>query len=127
MGQPMVYRRRLGELVKKRRIELSLSVRAAAKVAGIDRATWTGLEEGTKVTQDRHYAGIERALRWPTGYIASVASGVHPDARDPGAPELRDDNERKIWSMDLVDEDLRLDYIRMYRERRQASGEQETA
>lgn len=122
-----MYRHRLGKLVERRRIELGLSVRAAAKLAGIDRATWAALEDGSRLTQDRHYAGIERALQWPTSYVQSIASGEHPDARDPNEPELLDDNERLIWSMDALDEDLRRDYIRIYRKRKnKPSGTQET-
>lgn len=84
-----------------------------------------GLEEATRVTRDHHYAGIERALRWPLGTIAAIVSGSHPWVAepDPAAPDLRDDNERTIWSMDAVDEDLRRTYIRMYRERRDEGGE----
>lgn len=106
----------LGHQVRQQRQQLGLSIRAAARAAGVDRATWTGLEEGTRATQDRHYAGIERALDWPPGTIESIMSG---EPRQPAAPELRDDNERRIWAMDMVDEDLRREYIRMYRERRE--------
>lgn len=67
---------RLSRTVRERRQYLGLSVRAAAKLAGVDRATWTALEEGTRVTQDRHYGGIERALEWPAGHMAGVVRGA---------------------------------------------------
>lgn len=118
-GDSKVYRHELGKLVSQGRQELGLSIRAAARDAGVDRATWTALEEGSRVTQDRHYAGIERALEWPVGTIRAIVAGEHPSvtASTPTKPDLRDDNERRIWSMDAVDEDLRREYIRLYRER----------
>lgn len=106
----------------RRRQELGLSIRAAAKAAVVDRATWTALEEGTRTTQDRHYAGIEQALQWPTGTIQAIVSGEHPwleQLASTSTPDLLDDTERQIWSMDLLDEDLRWDYIRIYRKKKQ--------
>lgn len=116
-----VYRHKLGELVRQGRQELSLSIRAAASAAGVDRATWTALEDGSRVTQDRHYAGIERVLGWPSGTIETIVSGEHPWVTGSPAtsPELHDENERLIWSMDALDEDLRRTYLRLYRERNQ--------
>jgi transcriptional regulator with XRE-family HTH domain len=71
-------RRRLAQLVKQQRQNLGLSVRAAAKNAGVDRATWTGLEEGSRETQDRQFAGIERALDWPPGTIDQIRRNELP-------------------------------------------------
>jgi hypothetical protein len=63
---------RLSHEVRQRRTTLGLSVRAASTLAGLNRATWTALEDGTRSTQDRHYGGIERALQWPPGHIRSI-------------------------------------------------------
>ena len=63
---------RLARLVHARRLELRLSVRAAAKAAGVDRNTWSSLEDGSRVLQDRNYAKIEEALSWPTGEILRI-------------------------------------------------------
>lgn len=63
---------RLSRRVRTRRQELGLSVRAASKLAGVDRNTWASLEDGSRVTQDRHYGGIERTLQWPTGHILAL-------------------------------------------------------
>jgi transcriptional regulator with XRE-family HTH domain len=68
-------RRRLGRLVKQQRQNLGLSVRAAAQKAGVDRATWTSLEAGSRDTQDRQFVGIERALEMPRGTIAAILRG----------------------------------------------------
>jgi hypothetical protein len=57
--------------VGSRRKKLGLSVRAAANDAGIDRATWTALEAGTRTIQDRHHAAIEGVLQWQPGAIAT--------------------------------------------------------
>jgi hypothetical protein len=73
---------RLPRAVKERRLYLRLSVRAAAKLAGIDRGTWMALEEGSRKTQDSNYAGIEMALQWPPGQIVKILKGP---GRDTGA------------------------------------------
>lgn len=73
-----MYRHKLGELVRQQRQRLGLSIRAAAREAGVDRATWTGLEDGTRATQDRHYAGIESAMRWAPGSIHAITQGREP-------------------------------------------------
>jgi hypothetical protein len=102
-----------------RRQKLALSVRAAAGAAGIDRATWTSLEAGTRVVQDRSHAAIEDVLQWPPGSIAAfVEDGVDPgvDAGNdptPGRPSSPagdddpppgdllpfDDVEQQIWAI----------------------------
>jgi transcriptional regulator with XRE-family HTH domain len=72
---------RLGRLVRLRRQKLKMSVRAAATAAGIDRATWTSLEAGTRNAQDRHHATIEDVLQWPAGTIAAnLEDGATPPA-----------------------------------------------
>src|SRR3954465_11144187 len=57
-------RQRLGELVLARRQELSVSLREAARRAGIMRPTWTGMEHGSRRTAAPDCAAIERALDW---------------------------------------------------------------
>lgn len=64
-------RRALGQWISQRRQDLRLSLRAAARLAGIDRATWTGIEDGSRQTQDTKYAAIEDALQLPRGSIAA--------------------------------------------------------
>jgi transcriptional regulator with XRE-family HTH domain len=72
MADADVGRGRLARLVQQQRQSLGLSVRAAARKAGVDRATWAGLEDGSRETQDRQFAGIERALEWAAGSIDAI-------------------------------------------------------
>lgn len=77
---------RLGRLVRLRRQQLTWSVRAAANAAGIDRATWTSLEAGTRNVQDRFHRAIEDTLQWPAGSIAAYLK----DGATPGASTVND-------------------------------------
>jgi hypothetical protein len=82
-------RQRLGLLVVARRKELGLSIREAARRAGVMRPTWTGLEEGSRRTADYNFAAMERTLSWGPGSIEAVLSGGEPTAIDSeGAPGL---------------------------------------
>jgi transcriptional regulator with XRE-family HTH domain len=71
-------RERLGRHVRQRRLQLNLSVRAAAQAAGLDRATWQGLEDGTRTTRDHKLAGIERVLGWVEGSVHTILAGGLP-------------------------------------------------
>src|SRR6185369_5378422 len=72
-------RQRLGELVLARRHELGLSLREAARRAGIMRPTWTGMEHGSRRTAAYNFAAIERALDWRPGSIEAVLAGGQPE------------------------------------------------
>ncbi|MET0492889.1 MAG: hypothetical protein ABW000_07125 [Actinoplanes sp.] len=65
----------LSRVVRDRRLEMGLSVNAAAKHAGINRLTWTAIEDGSRRTQEHNYAGVERALQWAAGSIQQLLSG----------------------------------------------------
>ena len=71
-------RERLGRQVAQRRTHLGLSVSAAARIAQIDRGTWTGIEKAARMTEAYNYAGIERALNWSPGSIAATLAGGNP-------------------------------------------------
>lgn len=86
-------RERLGQIVSDRRRTLGLSLSAAARAAGIDRATWTGMERGTRRTEEYNYASIDRALRWAPGSVDRVLAGGEPEPQEPS---------RSIPQMDLV-------------------------
>lgn len=86
---------RLARRVRQRRMELGLSVRAAAKVAGIDRDTWSKLEDGTRATQDRNYNAIERTLEWPQGEIDSIL-------KQQNVTKIRRPTEGEIRSMSMA-------------------------
>ncbi len=75
---PELDRARLAEAVERRRKMLGLSISAAARAAGIDRATWTGTERGTRRTEEYNFAAIERALGWAPGSVDAILSGGAP-------------------------------------------------
>jgi hypothetical protein len=75
-------RQRLGLLVVARRKELGLSIREAARRAGVMRPTWTGLEEGSRRTADYNFAAMERTLSWGPGSIEAVLTGGEPIVSD---------------------------------------------
>lgn len=84
-------RRRLAEQVRARRLELGISVRAAATQAGVARDTWIGLEEATRRTAETSYAAIEKTLQWETGSISAVLAGGEPTpvTEDPPGPAMQ--------------------------------------
>lgn len=72
-------REELAESIRDRRLLLGLSVRAAANEAGIDRETWTNAEAAKRQLSRRHWAGVERALRWAPGSISRILAGAEPE------------------------------------------------
>jgi hypothetical protein len=80
-------RQRLGQLVLARRKELGLSVREAARRAGVMRPTWTGLEQGSRRTADYNFAAMERTLDWRPGSFESVLGGGEPTPAGPPAAD----------------------------------------
>lgn len=65
----------LPTLMKDRRLALGLSVSAAAKIADVDRATWSKWEKGTAKPFDSNYVNIERALQWPPRQVSGILNG----------------------------------------------------
>lgn len=51
---------------------------AAARAAGINRATWTRLEDSDGGIQDYIYGAVERVLGWAPGSIDEVLDGGDP-------------------------------------------------
>lgn len=94
-------RRDLGIWIKNRRQDLRLSVREAARRAGIDRATWTGLEDGSRQTQDTKYAGIEDALEVAHGSIAARLRGEPVRRPEVGSEAWWDNLARKLPPADF--------------------------
>lgn len=79
----------LGEKIKARRTELRMSMNTAARVAGINRNTWSAVERGERDTEDYTYGAIERALDWKPGSIAAVLNGQIPEEAPPPQPVSR--------------------------------------
>lgn len=110
----------LDQAMNKRRLELIPPLRwsQVAQRAGMDSANLRRIRRGDIALTEFAAVGIDRALEWPQGQTWMT---YHKDSEN--TPDLLDDNERKIWSMDAVDEELRRDYIRMYREKKARAAE----
>jgi transcriptional regulator with XRE-family HTH domain len=82
-------RERLAQMIRVRRLELGLSATKAAQAAGIDRATWSNAETGTRRTLEHNHVGIERALSWRPGSIEAILAGGEPtpEQTDGGGDE----------------------------------------
>ena len=65
----------LGRAVRRDRVALGLSVVRAARVAGVDRATWARVEAGQPVRAGTLDA-IEHAIRWRAGDAWRILSGM---------------------------------------------------
>jgi transcriptional regulator with XRE-family HTH domain len=91
-------RERLGDLVRRRRMALGLSERAAASQVPMSRNTWSALEGGTKRTSAHKYAAVERVLCWAAGSIEVILTGGDPvetaAAGPPAADRLTAEIER---------------------------------
>lgn len=74
-------RQQLGEAVKARRLQLGISVRAAAESAGMARTTWISLEDASRRTAETNHAAIERTLKWGAGSLNAILRGEEPTPR----------------------------------------------
>lgn len=79
---------RLGRAVAERRLELGLSVRAAAMIAEINRATWGTLEEGDRRLSRHLWKGVEGALNWAPGSVSRILAGGDPTTLPDDHPEV---------------------------------------
>ncbi|MEU1240085.1 helix-turn-helix transcriptional regulator [Micromonospora parva] len=119
-------RRRLAEIIKTRRLERGLSTSRAAQAAGIDRATWSTAESGTRRTSEHNWAGIERALGWTTGSIAAILGGGDPT---PVNDEAVDEEIELVRTDPKLTDDVRERIIALILKRREtqrAAGLEET-
>lgn len=60
-----------------------MSLTDAAKLAGVARNTWMTAESGARAVRDQNFAGIEAAMRWVAGSVASVMHGGEPTVAEP--------------------------------------------
>lgn len=88
MAGAQTAQERLAQAVRDRRTWLGLSVREAAKQAEISRGTWQALEDGSRVTRDHNYGGIQRALDWPPGEIDRILKDDADGQRGPTDAEI---------------------------------------
>ncbi|GAA1028761.1 hypothetical protein GCM10009557_14980 [Virgisporangium ochraceum] len=85
----------LAQAVRKRRLEMGLSVPAILeRIPGaMARNTWEAMEKGTRKISDTKWAQVEQALDWAAGSIQRVIDGQGPIAtvtyhRDPSRPSV---------------------------------------
>lgn len=89
VGMAATDLQRLAAHVKRRRLQLNLSMLRAAEVADVSKDTWKRVEIGLPV---RHltYDRIEAALRWSIGSCRKVADGGDEVLIDPPqSPTIR--------------------------------------
>lgn len=122
-GDHEARRRRLGRLIHQRRVDLGLSITAAAGRAGLNPKTWGWLESGARATRETAWAAIERALRWAPGSVATVLAGgdptPHPDPHHDltTGETYTDPAEQALWDLNLPPDTRRalIAYLRAYR------------
>lgn len=94
---------RLGRLVSQRRQTMGMSISEAARLAGVDRATWTGVERGTRQPEDFTLGRIEATLQWASGSIDAIRDGADPRSTvDDQAARSPEEKEIDRWESDLI-------------------------
>lgn len=81
-------RERLARIVKRERTSRGLSVREAARLAGVDRDTWTGVENATRLTRDGKAALMEPVVGMGPGSFEAVLAGGDPTPIQMEKPPL---------------------------------------
>jgi transcriptional regulator with XRE-family HTH domain len=89
-------RERLGRQVKDRREELGLSIRSAAKLAGISAPTWTAVEEGKRTPHGHNARRVEHVLKWQSKAFDDSLAGRQPIVLSETEPEPIDPEDR-VW------------------------------
>ncbi|WP_127501198.1 hypothetical protein [Actinoplanes solisilvae] len=121
----------LAATVRQRRLDLGLSLRAAADQAGVARGTWMALEGGNRVILANNHAAIERVLQWTSGRIArlledgdsaSATTSEEVEKRGHAAVPVMDDAVERIYRSNLPAE-KKLQIIRMMLAERQRAEE----
>lgn len=114
-------RRRLDDLMNERRRELRIKWTEVARRAGMTPQNLLRIRKGQISISWDAADGIDDALQWERGGVQAIIDGRIPVkllVARPQDPELRDENERRIWALDGLDEDLRREYISRYRNRK---------
>lgn len=96
--------RRVGAVIRERRLQLDLTQQQAAASAGVSPTTWRSIERGSSPGfRDLTLRSIARALDWPTTAIGEMfredgtEAGIqilkwvhHGSAAEPGAETVND-------------------------------------
>jgi transcriptional regulator with XRE-family HTH domain len=121
---PLPDRRQLAERVHRRRLELDLSINAAARLGSMSPITWSRVESGKSV-RELTYAGVDRALNWETGTAERLLRGGDPavshDERPatPSGPPVRYPDDpvlQHLWNTpdDALSDDQRHALVQLY-------------
>lgn len=81
---------RLRECVARRRVELGLSQRSLAELAGVSVGTATRLERGAGPPRVSTVPKLEDALQWPRGTFQAIRDGQDPPKISPRQPSPGD-------------------------------------
>lgn len=81
---------RLDRAMNERRVELRMSWRDVAQVAGISEAALRTIRRGRHAPTDLTAAHIEDALQWPIGTVRLILGGGSYERERLGARALRD-------------------------------------
>lgn len=124
-------RTRLGRYVRRRRLELGLSIdEARAAGGGMSATTWSRVEKGLKV-RDLTYGGVDQALKWITGSSDETLAGGEPtpiEAREVADSTHAADEltaERELSAREIADRMTELaNWIKTDRERERQEYEE---
>lgn len=102
---------RLAKAVIAARERLNLTQEEFAKRCQLSLTTIGRVERGTAGRRAKTFGGLDRGAGWLPGSSRAVyTTGAEPILVD----DLRDDNERKLWALDMPAE-TRRGYIETYR------------
>jgi transcriptional regulator with XRE-family HTH domain len=106
--------KRLAEAVIALRGQLNLTQQELADRAGLSLTTIIRVEGGKNMPRPQTFGAIDRVAGWESGSARALYLRGTPPVMAKEASNLRDDNERKLWALDLP-ADVRLGYIEQYR------------
>jgi transcriptional regulator with XRE-family HTH domain len=108
MGSVETGRARLARLVEEARVAKGLSVREAARLAGVNRATWTAVEDSDRVPQSPKAALMEPVIDWgPRSFDAVVAGGEPTLLHGTGPSEEMPGEESASGGTETIDREIR--------------------
>lgn len=91
-------RERLARVVKRERTRRGLSVREAARLAGVDRDTWAGVESASRLPRDAKAALMEPVVGLGPGSFDALLAGRNPvPLPDEQTGDLRSDPDYRKW------------------------------
>lgn len=74
-------REQLGRRVRRRRVNLGLSIDEAAELGTMSPTTWSRVEAG-KTVRNLTYGGVDRVLQWGAGTAEAFLTGDEPPFED---------------------------------------------